>query len=429
MKGKIQVIEGIYPVTTLEAVKVGDGTNKTLKDMIDNNEFGGAVTSTTSGRGMCQIELRGCKVVIKEVMENLSTVRRVSYTFPNIDSDRGRRMYVFTPSGGNKTIDIPDGELGLNDALIYNFDSNTLEVRNTSWGNVKVSNNEVLLLYHSYSGVVCGELAKYIVDYNQSCIPIKELDFDVCSDDGNGLSQGMFIIDDYMYCWGHSSDDRVTTLGGFRKYSMDNLNTVVHSGNHNLGHMNAPSYCHARDMMCVSNGSKLYDQTSLPMEGWIFPNFKSILESNPSNLVFDELPKITLDFSQFVGEFKAQICWGSPSTDFIYLMTCDNRIVRKLLLGKTNGEYDGTYQVVNTWRTTKSDIVGGFKFYNGHLWVGVKGDEYCLRKMKLCTNEFIENEYILINNKYGVMQSIDIKDGIFYAYTDGKGYKIDAINL
>ena len=41
MKGKVQVIEGGYPVTILDAVKVGDGSAKSLKDMINNGEIGG----------------------------------------------------------------------------------------------------------------------------------------------------------------------------------------------------------------------------------------------------------------------------------------------------------------------------------------------------------------------------------------------------
>ena len=37
MEGKIKAIEGIYPVTVLDAVKVGDGTSKSLKDILNKN--------------------------------------------------------------------------------------------------------------------------------------------------------------------------------------------------------------------------------------------------------------------------------------------------------------------------------------------------------------------------------------------------------
>ena len=105
-------------------------------------------------------------------------------------------------------------------------------------------------------------------------------------------------------------------------------------------------------------------------------------------------------------------------------MTCDNRIIRKLLLNKTDGVYNGSYSVESTWRTTKSDINGGFKYYNGYLLSGVKG-EYGIRKMELCTNGRIKDTYIHPNNMIGTMQGLDVKDEYLYAYTDSSGYKIN----
>lgn len=429
MNGIIKKIKNVFPVTTTRAVYL-DGTNKTLQQAIDNKELGGTTTATTSGRGYCQIKLRGNIVFIDEVVESSSSHTRISYKFPNGDSDRLRRMYAYAPSGTMKNIDIPDGTLALNEGLVYDFDTNTLLTKTGSWGNISVANNEVLLLYNDYYGCVNGALSPYIETYNQQFIPTRYLDFNVCSTTGNGLSQGIFIIDDYMYCWGHSSDDRVT-LGNFRKCPLNDLNTISHTGSHNLGHMNAPSYCHVRDMMIVGNGSKIYDQTSFPMAGYIFKNFKSILESNPSNLDFNTLDKITLDLSQFTGEYKAQLCWGEENTDYVYLLTCENTIIRKLLLGKTvDGDYDGSYTVIKTYKSTVKGITGGFKYYNGCLYTGIKG-EYGIRKMKLCDNTFdstldgiIYNEYIPPINKSGDMQGIDIKDGYMFAYTDSEGYKI-----
>ena len=114
----------------------------------------------------------------------------------------------------------------------------------------------------------------------------------------------MFIIGDYLYIWGHSSDDRVTSLGSYQKYSLDNLSTGIASGSHNLGHMNSPSYSAIRDMMIVGNGSKIYDQSDLPMTGFIYPNFSAVMETNPANIVHDDLNKITIDLSQFTGNLR-----------------------------------------------------------------------------------------------------------------------------
>ena len=441
MKGEIKKIENTFPVTTSKAVYI-DGTNKTLQQAIENGELGGTTTTaTTSGRGYCQVALRGAKVFCYHIPESSSIHSTLKYGFPTGDYDRLRIMYVWTPSGANsggkKDIHLSDGQLSANEGLVYNFDTNTTEVRSGSWGNIRVANNEILLLYNdNQKNCIKGALKEYVVDYNQIFIPSRELPYELCSSKGNSLSQGMFIIGDYMYHWGHSSDDKTTTLGQFRMYSMTDFETPVHTGTHNLGHMNAPSYSPRRDMMIVANGSKIYDQSTLPMEGWIFPNFKATMESKPANLVFDDLEKITLDLSQFTGEYKAQLCWGEDNSDYVYLLTSENTIVRKLLLAKDeSGKYTGEYTVVKEYRSEVTGIVGGFKYFNGCLYTGVKG-EYCVRKMKLCDNMFdstlpgfIQNEYLPIPDVIGTTQGLDIYNGMLYVFTDDKGYKIDANKL
>lgn len=445
MNGLIKKIKDIFPVTTTKAVYI-DGTNKTLQEAIDNNELGGTTTATTSGRGFVQIKLRGNTVVI-EGIEPLGVSGTIRYSFPPGDSDRMRRMYAWTPSGANKSIELPDGELALNQALIYNFDTNTTRVETTSWGNVLLANNEIILLYNDYTTyggriITSGAFAPYIVTYEQpGGIPVKEVPAYNFSGDGN--TQGMFIIDGKMYLWDHSSDDLATTAGKCVVRNLDNEG--ISSFSHFLGHMNAPSYSTSRDMMIVGNGSKLYDQTSLPMKGYICPNAKTILENRTSSsdaLTFTDFNAIELDLSQFTGEFKAQLCWGDESTDFIFLMTNDHRIIRKLKLGKGsenlgNGnfiadcgenDYNGTYEVIQKWRTEHSDIVGGFKYHNGCLYSGVKGD-IGIRKMELCSNGHILNSYISPANKIGAMQGIDIVDDKMYAYTDSAGYIINMENI
>lgn len=423
MNGIKKKIEGILPVTTTECVYL-EGTSTTLQEAINTGMIGVSSTSTTSGRGLCMAFPRGCEINIEEVPESSSSVSKVKYVFPTDDSNRFRRLFIWKPSGGTISIEIPDGELSLNDALIYNFDTNELITKNASWGNVSVGNNELLLLYNSYPGKISGVLYPFIKNYDPGNVVVKDLEFQKVSSSGNPFSQGMFIIGNYLYIWGHSSDDRVTTLGDYRKFSLDDLSTGIAGGKHNLGHMNSPSYCPVRDMMIVGNGSKITDQTNFPMAGYIYKNFSTVMESNPSNIVHDDLDKITLDLSQFTGEFKAQLCWGDSSTDYVYLMTCENRIIRKLLLNKTNGVYDGTYSVEGVWRTTLPDVNGGFKYYNGYLLSGVKR-EYGIRKMELCTNGRIKDTYIHPNNMIGTMQGLDVKDDYLYAYTERSGYKIN----
>ena len=438
MDGKLKKIDGVFVVGTTKSVFI-DGTNKTLQEAIDSGELGGTATATTSGRGYAIIKLRGAAVYVYDIPTSSPIISKIGYKFPTGDTNRERRMFVWTPGEARKSIDIQDGELELNEGLIYNFDTNTLDKRYGTWGNIGCANNEILLLYNDLgvSEKVGGVLSPYVKKNETKDIVCKELEFTEVSTNGNPGSQGMFIIDDDMYLFGHSSDDKSTTLGPFYKRSMSDLSKNITTGTHNLGHMNAPSYDKNKDMMIVANGSKLYDQSGLPMEGYIFYNFKNAIE-NTSNLVFEDLDKTIIDLSMFTGEFKAQLCWGYG--DYVYLVTSELRIVRKLKLGKgtdqlTNGtyteetadRYNGTFDIINEWRTVTPGIIGGMKFYKGSLYIGIKGD-YGIQKIKFATNGNMLVEYIKVYEKAGTMQGLDVKDGVLYAFTDGRGYSINLID-
>ena len=438
MDGKLKKIDGVFVVGTTKSVFI-DGTNKTLQEAIDNGELGGTTTATTSGRGYVNVKLRGGLVYVYDIPTSNSSITKIGYKFPTGDTNRERRMFVWTPTGGIKSIDIPDGELKVNEGLVYNFDNNKLETRYGTWGNVVCGNNEILLLYNDLgaSEKIGGILSPYVKKNETKDIVCKELEFAEVSTNGNPSSQGMFIIGDYMYLFGHSSDDKVTMLGDFNKRSISNLNVNVASGKHNLGHMNAPSYDSNKDMMIVANGSKIYDQSSLPMEGYVFYNFKNVIE-NETNLVFDDLDKTIIDLSMFTGEFKAQLCWGYG--DYVYLLTSESRIVRKLKLGKgtnklangtyteeTEDRYNGTFEIINEWRSVTTGIIGGMKFYKGVLYIGIKG-EYGIQKIKFATNGNMLVEYIKVSEQVGTMQGLDVKDGVLYAFTDSKGYSINLID-
>lgn len=434
MNGKLKKIDGAFIVGTTKSVFI-DGTNKTLQEAIDNGELGGSSTATTSGRGYANVKLRGGVMYVYDIPESKTAINKIGYKFPTGDSNRERRMFVWKPNGGRTSIDIPDGELALNEGLVYNFDTNVLETRYGTWGNIACANNEILLLYNDLgvSAKVGGVLAPYTEKYETKDIICKELVFTQVSTNGNPGSQGMFIIDDNMYLFGHSSDDRTTT-GAVYKRNMSNLSVNTGTGAHNLGHMNAPSYDHDKDMMIVANGSKLYNQSTLPMEGYIFYNFKNTIESS-TNLVFDNLDKTIIDLSMFEGEFKAQLCWGYG--DCVYLLTSESRIVRKLKLGKgtnslsngtysetTENRYNGTFEIINEWRSVTSGIIGGMKFYKGALYIGIKG-ENGIQKIKFTTSGNMVIEYIKVFEQAGTMQGLEIKGDILYAFTDSKGYSIN----
>lgn len=410
MKGKKQVIEGVYPVTVASAVYM-DNTSKTLKDMIDNKELGSTTTISTSGRGECMFVLRSAKININKVIVNGINNGTISYSFPTDDSDRVRRMFVYAPNGSIKTLDIPNGELETHCALVYDWTTNTLKTVKTQWGSMTCTNNEYVLLFNSL-GNVSGILSHHCYyGSDNTSFPIKSIQAENIA--SRGSTQGIIIIDGNIYTCYHATDDHSLFDG------------TIGSKKHNICHMNAPYYNHKKDVLIIGNGSKSY---VLELKGWIFKNWKNTY-NNSEQLDVNALDKVELDFTQFEGESKAQLCWGYDDTDIIYLATNDNRIIRKLeLLKDANGEYTGQYNILKTYRSRISDIVGGMFFHEGCVYFGVKG-EYGIRKCILKHDGYFDSEYIQIEGKQGDMQGICVYNDEVYAYTDSKGYKFSVDKL
>lgn len=429
MQGKLKKLKDnngsyVYPVTVAESVFVE--SNKTLKEAIADGSLGGSGGTTevsVSGRGYAIFSLRGAKINARKNTDD----NTINYSFPTLDTNRYRRLFVWTAGATLKTIDIPDGVLLDNDALIYNVTTNTLTTRNGTWGNIALTANEYALLYNNL-GNLGGILSKYCVLGEDSlAIPIREIEAVEIS--STGSTQGIFIVDGNIYKCTHSNDlhtDYAT------------ISSTGYSMTHNFGHLNAPNYSHVKDSFIVGNGSK--DYTLLP-KGWIIPNFKSKLV-NGSVLEFNTVDKIELDFTQLTGEYKGQLCWGYESSDIVYLFTNDNRIIRKILLGKgtenkglgtfidgtASDRYNGSYSIINTWISRTDDILGGMFFYKGSIYSGVKGSNN-IRKCILLNNGYFDSEYIPIVGATGDMQGIAIYNNEVYAYTDYKGYKFSVSEL
>ena len=104
-KGKIKLIEGIYPISVVDAIKIGDGTNKTLKQELNEikKQGGGSVN--------------GAKIDDKSVQPSSSTVWSSSKVDAQIKKDRAgiyNPLYINTPCGSNEpyhpsVVYIPDG--------------------------------------------------------------------------------------------------------------------------------------------------------------------------------------------------------------------------------------------------------------------------------------------------------------------------------
>lgn len=437
MQGKLKKLKDnggsfAYPITVAEAVFI-DG-NKTLKEAIADGSIGGSGGSaevSVSGRPEAIFSLRGTTINVRKE----STTNSCNYSFPPLDSDRYRRLFVWTGGGSVKWIDIPNGTLLENEALVYDITTNTITKKSGTWGNISVSTNEYLLMYNTLARI--GGILSPYVSYGEDSIsiPIREVEYEsVVSNSGS--VQGIIIVGDKLVVCTHSLDDHSDFVNLGVK-SLTDPNVSVKTITHNLGHMNAPSYNSVKDSLIVGNGSKDY---SLLPKGWILPNFAQLL--NESTIDFNTVDKIELDFTQLTGEFKGQLCWGYPSTDIVYLFTNDNSILRKVLLGRgannlgsgvfisgtSDTRYNGSYQILNTWRSRTQDILGGMLFYKGFIYTGVKGSNN-IRKCIPLNNGYFDSEYIPLAGATGDMQGLDIANDYVYAFTDYKGYKFNVNKL
>lgn len=421
MKGKIKKLDGLYPVSVAEAIYIEK--NITLKQAIESGMISGGSGQLSSGRGYSQVHLRGGIINIEKSRKD----NTVYYKIPKLDYDRYRRLFCWTSSGGNRSIDIPDGELLDNDALILNTVTATISKKNASWGNVVVSKDEILLLYNNL-GNIHGALSYCCVyGYDNISIPVVEVNSELIST--TGTTQGIFIIGDNIYKCSHSNDEH-TDFANISVVQKNSPNTPVKTISHNLGHLNSPDYSIGKDSLIVGNGSKNY---TLPLKGWIFKNFSSIVEG--FTIDFNTIEKVELDFSQF-NESKCQLCWGYDNTDIIYMCTDDCRVIRKILLGKGDdnkglgnfilntpeNEYNGSYDIINTWISRQSDILGGMIFYKGHLYMGIKG-AYGLRKVTFLNNGYFDSAYFETYGKLGDIQGLALDESSVYWFSDYEGYK------
>jgi hypothetical protein len=439
MNGKMKKIKDsesnyIYPITVAEGVFID--SNKTLKQAIDDGSIGGSGGTTevsVSGRSYAIFSLRGAIINVRRETD-IPNEKRLYYTFPDLDTNRYRRLFVWTGAGANKTIDIPDGVLNDNDALVYDISANTLTIKNGAWGGVTTSQNEFLLLYNNLANIG-GILSKYCSMGGDSLsVPVKEVEAELISNSGS--TQGIFIIGSEIFKCVHSNDEHID-FANISVVTKENPNTVVRTISHNLGHLNAPSYSQIKNALIVGNGSKSF---TLQPKGWIIPNFSTV--ANGATIDFNTVDKIELDFTQFTTEWKGQLCWGYDSTDIVYLMTNDNQILRKVKLGKGSenlgsgvfiegtsvDRYNGSYAILNTLYSRVRDTMGGMFFYKGCIYTGVKGENN-IRKCTPLTNGYFNTKYISLVSSTGDMQGITIDSGLVYAFTDYKGYKFNISEL
>jgi hypothetical protein len=402
---------------------------------------GGSTQVSTTGRPYVQFTLRGATINVHK--SNVLNSNTVTYTFPTLDTNRYRRMFVWTASGGHNTIDIPDGTLLDNDALVYDISTNTLYTKNGSWGNVAVSQNEYLLLYNNV-GNLSGLLSQYVIMGSDTTIPIRDIGVaDLYTN--FGTTQGMFLMDNYFFTTTGNTTEDHTTYGNMGMYDKTSL-SLVKPITQNFGHMNTVDFSSSKNSLLISNGSKSYTQ---PPVGWIIPNFREYISGLPNTgavMEYNTVDKITLDFSQFSDEYKGQFCWGYDNTDIIYMVTNDCRTLRKVLLGKGSNNlgsgvyvttsdpnrYNGSYQILGTWQSQIQDTHSDMFFYKGHVYMGIKGANQ-IRKAIPCSDGTFNSEYLPVftpsNGNVADVEGFAYDSSYLYIFNASKGYRMNINQL
>lgn len=249
-----------------------------------------------------------------------------------------------------------------------------------------------------------------ITSINSEKIEIKIVD-EIKNLISGGSAQGITIVNNYLLKTSASNDEHTDTAN-INCIALDSTTLPsVYTITHNLGHLNTIDYNENNDCLLISNGSKSY--SNLP-KGWIIKNLNGYFTNG--SIDFNSVDKIELDFTHLLGETKAQLCWGDNlqgRNNIIYLVTNDNKKIRKYRLGignialdggnfiegTTGNDYNGTYTLIDEWSTNVNiGVNGDTLYYKGALYTAGRFEDKTLGlyKLKLNSDSTISHSIIKI---------------------------------
>lgn len=441
MLGKIKKLKDnisnfIYPVTVAEAVYV-DST-KTLKQAIADGSLGGGSTQVNvSGRSYALFTLRGGQIIVKKVGSSTTTL---SYTFPNLDTNRHRRLFVWKGGSGTAYIDIPDGTLLADQALVYDLSTNTLTTKTGTFGNVTLSVNEFLLLYNNL-GILGGILSKYVSkgDTLKEEEVITPKNYTATNFTGYAVQTLTFIGNEL---WAFDKDIDTSQANVIDPVTFQKIKGIPHT----LGYWNSGDCNDAIDAIVQGNGTGTAQYTDNKVRVYYSVSTWSALTTlTPETVDFIDIDLFELNASGD-NDAKVQACWGDHNLgnhNIVYIVTNDGRTIRKLMLGKgtnnlgsgiftsglTADRFNGTYKVLNVW---SQDDGGGnvqdIVYHNGAIYnaskISIDDKGVVVLKHKLLLNGNIEKTKFYIpfyDNTTGNLvatmgsgEGTTIKDGVLY---------------
>ncbi|MCK1985153.1 MULTISPECIES: hypothetical protein [Peribacillus] len=389
MEAKVQVIEGVYPVTLGEAVYISP--TKTLKQAIDDGSIGGGGSVTTNANFVTN-----SFVLCGDILFKPDGNKSVTITL-NADLSLNRIMVVTFSNGTVRQETIPSPfVLQDKEYMVWNA-TNGFQIK-SQLGGIKVPFDSVLVAMN-WDGKITGGI---VFSIYQRRYPLYEKEYSLRFNEksiGSGKTyHSMFVCDDELITL------EVPSLGASNVFSLPDL-TPVKSFNVSLVETNADlttselrlvASDYNQNVRALIMGNSTNSLSEEYMKGYIF--YEADKWKNSTNTVtFDNCGLYTkLDFlsALFPGQTTAKMCWAAED-DMAYLTTTNLQYVHKLLLGVgtnklENGVYDynaskrynGTYKIVKTY--TQDVVKFGNKdlqFYNGALWYPIK---YTAGGYKIC---------------------------------------------
>jgi hypothetical protein len=225
------------------------------------------------------------------------------------------------------------------------------------------------------------------------------------------------FINGQLYVINASSDDHAE-YSSVTVYDVDAESEIanhVRTFKHNLGHANSIDYCEGNGCLILGNGS---NDSSLPGEIYILPD-----AANKDTWEYADCIKIDVSGEEW--GIKTNVVWGDHNNgayNIAYVITNNNANIRKLLLTKTSGMFDGGYIVLNEWVTGSVDVNQGTVYRNGKLYIGIGHSqlwvlEYTLNAdgsvtVKQSKDIFYDEAGTILTNPF--TEGITVEDGYLY---------------
>ena len=241
--------------------------------------------------------------------------------------------------------------------------------------------------------------------YNQSQKGYYKFRFEITA---NSLISSNCFVGDEFWIFTTSEDDN-SDYKDVQRYSI-NFDTKIATKlgwfTHNWGHINSISYNQITDALILGNGGASYELSSKIIIFEDASDFSSLTDDTAVGII----NAIIIDISSFGS--KANVVWGdynSEKGNICYVITNDNKNIRKLLLGqgtnnlgsgtllsnKTGLEYNGTYKILKEYEQTDGDDVNqGTSFIGGALYIAIGHSDLWYTVNYLTDDGIIVKKYV-----------------------------------